>query len=78
MLHLLTPVQAAALIVAFGLIVQGSAVGRVRKAIKPGSANAVLSWWRERGAYWRRSVALGIADAPAPMRRRDSSRVQRL
>jgi uncharacterized membrane protein YfcA len=33
-LHFLSPIQAAALIIAFGLIVQGAAVWKLRNAIK--------------------------------------------
>src|SRR6516165_3006882 len=64
-LHVLTPVQAAALIVAFGLIVQGWSVWKIARRAAVVAGAALCDWRHHRRATRCGDVALGKLQQPA-------------
>jgi uncharacterized protein len=58
-LHVLTPLQTTSLIVAFGLVVQGLSVWRLRRALRFRPPVAVPRRRRDRCPDRRRALALG-------------------
>jgi hypothetical protein len=76
-LHFLSPAHATALIVAYGLIVQGISVWKLRRD-KPGTAAAVFTGRNDWGADRRRTVALDFARDPTDFDRRRADLLQPL
>ena len=64
-LYFLPPAQTTALIVAYGLIVQGISVWKLRRSIQAGPAAAVFARRGDRRADRRRAAALDLAGDPA-------------
>src|ERR1700719_2006479 len=62
-LHFLPPAQCTALIAAFGLIVQGWSVWKLRQSIKPARLAPFLIGGVI-GAHRRRDIALGVPGEP--------------
>ena len=77
-LHFLPPAQTTALIVAYGLIVQGLSVWKLRRSIRPVRLLPFLAWRSNWRADWRRAAPLDRSGDFAHFDRRRAGPVQSL